>query len=282
VAQAGAAGDHRGVGAEDIEAGGVEDPPKSRHKPRQPGRRLPMSTETRQEQQPLDRDPAAIGETQDVSAQDDVREEIGEADVQPREAPERPPQQHRAPRQERPQYEARRFQTHQPRQRHPDQEAARQHGSAIHEAIQDVEQIITDLRETLEEMEEVLETLELAEREKTADEREIEQLRRTLKGLHRGRDNGPRQGQYSQGQHRGEGRERRSFRGSESHEARPQRASEEHRASETPHGEPEHHETPASRSADRKTGIAAKVTTNHSRVDGRSEDRQVALVRAPL
>jgi len=48
------------------------------------------------------------------------------------------------------------------------------------------------LKETLEEMEEVLETLELAEREKIADERELEQLRRTLRGLHRGRDSSSR------------------------------------------------------------------------------------------
>jgi hypothetical protein len=85
-----------------------------------------------------------------------------------------------------------------------------------------------------------------------------------LKGLHRGRDNGPRPGpgQYGQGQHRGEGRERRSFRGPESHEPRPQRASEEHGASEAPHGETEHHEEPAPRSAE---------TENQDRDEGYDE-----------
>jgi hypothetical protein len=116
-------------------------------------------------------------------------------------------------------------------------------------------------------MEEVLETLELAEREKTADEREIEQLRRTLKGLHRGRDNGPRpgpgqSGQYGQGQHRGEGRERRSFRGPDSREARPPRASEEHGSSERSHVEPEHHDEPGPRTAEPE---------NHDRDEGYDE-----------
>ena len=210
--------------------------------------------EPRPEEQSLDRDQAPIDETQNVSTQDDVREEITGADVQPHEAPARPsPIQQRPPRHERQHHEPRRFQQHQPRQRHPDQEAARQPGSAIHEAIQDVEQIITDLRETLEEMEEVLETLEQAEREKTADEREIEQLRRTLKGLHRGRDNGPRPGQHGQATHRGEGRERRTFRGPESQGARPQRAGEEHRSSEASPGEIEHHEEHAPQSAEPET-----------------------------
>jgi len=45
-------------------------------------------------------------------------------------------------------------------------------------------------------MEEVLETLEMAERQKTADEQEIETLRRGLRQLHRPREGGqypPRQ-----------------------------------------------------------------------------------------
>jgi hypothetical protein len=39
-------------------------------------------------------------------------------------------------------------------------------------------------------MEEVLETLELAERQKNADEQEIESLRRGLRQLHRPREGG--------------------------------------------------------------------------------------------
>lgn len=42
----------------------------------------------------------------------------------------------------------------------------------------------------MDEMEEVLETLELAERQKNADEQEIETLRRSLRQLH-----GPREGE---------------------------------------------------------------------------------------
>jgi hypothetical protein len=41
-------------------------------------------------------------------------------------------------------------------------------------------------------MEDVLETLELAERQKIDDEREIEELKRTLRRLHRPRDDAQR------------------------------------------------------------------------------------------
>jgi hypothetical protein len=57
--------------------------------------------------------------------------------------------------------------------------------SAIQKAIQEVNQVIESLRDTLDEMEGVLETLELAERQKDADEHEIEALRRTLRNLQR-------------------------------------------------------------------------------------------------
>ena len=194
-------------------------------------------------------EPDATQEAPEVSAQEDVRDEISNAhaEVEPRETA-RPPQ-HRPPRheRERPYDEPRRFQPRQPRQRHPDQEAARQHGSAIHQAIQDVEHIINDLKETLEEMEEVLETLELAEREKTGDEREIEQLRRALRGMSRGRENGPRPSQYPQGQRSGEHRDQRSYRGPEHRDSRPPRPeNERHGVSETQqHAEAEHREEPA-------------------------------------
>ena len=49
-------------------------------------------------------------------------------------------------------------------------------------------QIITTLKDTLDDMEEVLETLELAERQKNADEQEIESLRRALRHIQRPRD----------------------------------------------------------------------------------------------
>ncbi len=61
---------------------------------------------------------------------------------------------------------------------------------AVTQAIEEVNQIIETLRTTLTEMEDVLETLELAERQKIADEQEIETLRRSLRQLHRPRDVG--------------------------------------------------------------------------------------------
>jgi predicted RNase H-like nuclease (RuvC/YqgF family) len=62
--------------------------------------------------------------------------------------------------------------------------------AAVQKAIEEVNHIIETLRGTMDEMEEVLETLELAERQKNADEQEIETLRRSLRQLH-----GPREGE---------------------------------------------------------------------------------------
>jgi hypothetical protein len=62
--------------------------------------------------------------------------------------------------------------------------------ASVQKAIEEVNQIIETLRGTLDEMEEVLETLELAERQKNADEQEIETLRRGLRQLHRPREGG--------------------------------------------------------------------------------------------
>lgn len=61
-------------------------------------------------------------------------------------------------------------------------------GSAIGQAVAQVNGIIELLRRALDEMEEVLETVELAERQKIEDEREIESLRRALRQLHRPRE----------------------------------------------------------------------------------------------
>ena len=60
--------------------------------------------------------------------------------------------------------------------------------ASIQRAIDDVNRIIETLRESLDDMEEILETLELAERQKTADEHEIEQLRRSLRHLQHPKD----------------------------------------------------------------------------------------------
>jgi len=62
----------------------------------------------------------------------------------------------------------------------------------IQNAIGEVNHLIRTLQETLDDMEEVLETLELAERQKDADEHEIESLRRMLRQFQRPRDGGHR------------------------------------------------------------------------------------------
>jgi hypothetical protein len=62
--------------------------------------------------------------------------------------------------------------------------------AAVQQAIEEVNHIIETLRGTLDDMEEVLETLELAERQKNADEQEIETLHRGLRQLHRPREGG--------------------------------------------------------------------------------------------
>lgn len=62
---------------------------------------------------------------------------------------------------------------------------------AVSQAIEEVNEIIETLRATLDDMDAVLETLELAERQKTADEQEIETLRRGLRQFHQPRERGP-------------------------------------------------------------------------------------------
>lgn len=65
--------------------------------------------------------------------------------------------------------------------------------ASVQEAIDEVNGVIDALREALDEMEGVLEMLELFERQKNADEREIESLRRALRQVHRPRDGGHQQ-----------------------------------------------------------------------------------------
>jgi ribonuclease E len=62
--------------------------------------------------------------------------------------------------------------------------------AAVEKAIEQVNHIVETLRAALDDMEEVLETVELAERQKNADEQEIEALRRSLRQLHRPREGG--------------------------------------------------------------------------------------------
>ena len=56
-------------------------------------------------------------------------------------------------------------------------------GSAISQAVNEVMAIVESLKQALERMEEVLELVEQAERQKLADEHEIDSLRRLLRQL---------------------------------------------------------------------------------------------------
>jgi len=56
--------------------------------------------------------------------------------------------------------------------------------SAISQAIEEATRIVKLLKQTLDQMEEVLELVEMAERQKLADEREIESLRQALRKIH--------------------------------------------------------------------------------------------------
>ncbi len=83
--------------------------------------------------------------------------------------------------------------SHQPQPLPPPHQPAT--SASVQQAIEHANDIIENLKETLDEMEEVLETLELAERQKLADERELETLRRSLRQVQRPRDSssaGPR------------------------------------------------------------------------------------------
>lgn len=71
--------------------------------------------------------------------------------------------------------------------REPGQRAA---PATVEKAIEEVSAVVESLRTSLDEMEEVLEMLELFERQKTADEREIESLRRAVRQINRPRDTG--------------------------------------------------------------------------------------------
>jgi uncharacterized protein YyaL (SSP411 family) len=59
---------------------------------------------------------------------------------------------------------------------------------AMRQALDEVRHIVESLEQTLEQMEEVRELVELAERQKSADEREIESLRRALRRIQAPRD----------------------------------------------------------------------------------------------
>ena len=78
----------------------------------------------------------------------------------------------------------------------PAARAAKPDGSAISQAVNEVMQIVESLRQALNQMEDVLELVEHAERQKLADEREIESLRRALRQLQQ-----PRSGRGERREH---------------------------------------------------------------------------------
>lgn len=63
--------------------------------------------------------------------------------------------------------------------------------SAISQALDEVSQVVEGLRKALDQMEEALELVELAERQKLADEQELDSLRRALRQLQRPRSQRP-------------------------------------------------------------------------------------------
>jgi len=65
----------------------------------------------------------------------------------------------------------------------PAPRAAKPDGSAISQAVSEVTQVVESLKQALNQMEDVLELVELAERQKLADEHEIDSLRRMLRQL---------------------------------------------------------------------------------------------------
>jgi hypothetical protein len=113
--------------------------------------------------------------------------------------------------------------------------------SAIHQAIDEVMEITEALKRAVDQMEEVLELVELAERQKLADEREIESLRRALRGLHdrpreQSRGGGPRDQRGPREQ-----REQREQREHREQQREPQGA----RDFRPPREEPEAHDSAA-------------------------------------
>ena len=60
--------------------------------------------------------------------------------------------------------------------------------ASVRKAIEEVGEVLESLRLAIDDLEEVLDTLELAERQKNADEQEIESLRRALRQFQRPRE----------------------------------------------------------------------------------------------
>ncbi len=139
--------------------------------------------------------------------------------------------------------------------------------SAIHQAVLHATEIAENLRELVERIDEILELVEVAERQKLADERELDNLRRALRRIQpprqsHGHDN-PR------GSHRGESRHGRGAppppREDPQHHAEempevPPNARAEAEASQEPDGVEDSHMPPSSPVGDENNGGGSENT----------------------
>jgi hypothetical protein len=147
-------------------------------------------------------DSASIRQSADETGREEFRAPPPAAESQVEEARPAAPQQRRGQWQDRRggQRQESRGQRPQHREEPPRPPAHPASPASVSAAIEEVTGIIEDLKQIVDELEEVLETLEVAERQKTADEQEIENLRRLLRQFQR-----PREGGFS-GQSRGPSR----------------------------------------------------------------------------
>jgi regulator of replication initiation timing len=97
--------------------------------------------------------------------------------------------------------------------------------------MQQVEQIKAELEKTLVEMEEVLKTLEQVDREKSFLEKEVEQLRETLRSMYREREREPGSTRFQ----RQGGQQPR-------YQQRPESSSHGSHSGQSVHSAPQHHE----------------------------------------
>ena len=106
--------------------------------------------------------------------------------------------------------------------------------SAIHQAIDEVMAVVEVLKRSVDQMEEVLELVEVAERQKLADEREIENLRRALRQFNERTSDRPREQRDQRGGR--DQRDQRAPRAPRPPESREQRERRESQDAPDPRG----------------------------------------------
>jgi hypothetical protein len=136
------------------------------------------------------------------AAEKPVAEQKSQPPLRP-ERPERPDRPQRPERPERPERFERRNEPRPPKPVYVKPADFRPaETSAIHEAVSIATEIATSLKQMTDQLDEILELVEVAERQKLADEREIDELRRALRRIQP-----PRQQLHSHEQHRSHSRE---------------------------------------------------------------------------